>query len=236
MKSDIEIQKDVLDELKWEATINAVKPTEIGVTVRNGVVTLTGTLDSYSKKLATERAAMRVAGVKAVADELEVKPLSSFKKTDTEIAEAVLHAIKWSTSIPEDKIKVKVEDGWVTLQGNVSWEFQKKSATKVVDDLKGVVGVINMIEVVPQLPTPTASQVKSKILSAFHRNATLDADKIKVEVNASKITLTGTVRSLAEKKDAENAAWSTPGIIEVDNKLEISYLLNRAKSTIELSV
>lgn len=224
MKKDSEIQKDVQEELRWEATINAINPAEIGVAVKNGIVTLTGILDSYSKKNAAEKAAMRVGGVKAVADELEVKPFVSFKKNDTEIAEKIVDSIKWSTSIPENKVKVKVEDGWVTLEGEVEWEFQKKSAKSVIVDLKGVKGVTNNIKVVAK-KSPVATEIKDKIKAAIKRNAEIDSNKIKVEVNGNEVILKGEVRSLAEKIDAENAACSAPGVTFVDDQLEVNYPL-----------
>jgi len=223
MRSETEIQKDVLEELEWEAVMNAnsVKPTAIGVAVTKGIVTLTGTVDSYAKKAAAEKAVMRVAGVKAVANDIEVRLSSIYNRNDTEIAEAILNTIKWSTSIPEDKIKVKVQEGWVTLEGEVEWEFQKRAARKAVEDLMGVKGVENEIKVVSKIATP--EDIKEKIRAAFRRNYYLDVNKIKVDINGSTAVLKGEVRTLAEKTAAENAAWSAPGIIRVDNKLEVNY-------------
>jgi len=228
MKTDSEIQKDVIEELKWEASLNGIKATEIGVAVKNGIVTLTATLDSYSKKVAAEKAVMKVGGVKAIANEIDVKPLISFKKSDTEIAEAVVNSIKWSTSIPENKVKVKVENGWVSLDGEVEWEFQKRSAKNVIEDLRGVKGVTNHIKVKAKESTATENQVKEKIKQAIRRNADIDANKINVEASGKEITLTGEVRSLAEKADAEQAAWSSPGVTMVDNQLEVNFPLEFA--------
>lgn len=221
MKTDLEIQQDVMAELKWEAKINAVKPAEIGVAVKNGIVTLTGNVESYFKKLAAEKAAMRVAGVKVIVNNVEVKVSSIFNKSDTDIAEAILNKIKWSTTIPQDSIKIKVEDGWVTLEGNVTWEYQKISARSAIEDLRGVRGVTNNIKVISK--TPTKQEVKEKIKEAIQRSATKDAEKINVVLTGDKITLTGSVRSFAEKKDAEYAAWSAPGVTDVDNKIEVSF-------------
>jgi osmotically-inducible protein OsmY len=204
-----------MDELKWEPFLKA---SEIGVAVTNGIVTLSGTVDTYGKKVSAEIAAKRVAGVKAVAENIEVKLLNGGKKTDTEIAAAVLNAIKWHSSIPDDKIKVKVEGGWVSLDGEVDWEFQRNSARTVVENLSGVGGISNNIKIIPVVSTV---DIKRKISAAFHRSATVDSEKITIGVDGSKITLTGKVRSYSEKKEAENAAWLAPGVNRVENELEI---------------
>ena len=223
MRSDIEIRKDVTEELEWDAVINAyaTKPAEIGVAVKNGIVTLTGTVDKYIKKTSAERAAMKVAGVKAIANDIDVKLSDWNAKNDTEIAEVILSALKWNTSLPEDKIKVIVEHGWVTLEGKVEWGFQRDAATSAIEYLIGVKGINNRIEVVSILPTPDS--VKNKITSAFLRNHYLDANKIRVEVNGDTAVLKGQLGALSEKIAAENAAWSAPGISKVENKLEVDY-------------
>jgi len=223
MRADTEIRKDVTEELEWEAVINAyaTKPAEIGVAVKNGIVTLTGTVDKYIKKTSAERAAMKVTGVKAIANDIEVKLSDWNAKNDTEIAEVVLNALKWNTSIPDDKIKVIVEHGWVTLEGQVEWGFQRDAATSAVEYLIGVKGINNRIEVVSSVAT--SDSVKNKIRAAFLRDHYLNANKIKVELNGSTAILKGLVNSLPEKRAAENAAWSAPGISKVENKLEVDY-------------
>lgn len=215
MKTDSEIQKDVMDELRWDPILTA---SEIGVAVKKGIVTLSGTVNTYAKKIAAEEAAKRVAGVKAVAEDMEVKVSGSGKKNDTEIAEAVLNELKWHSSVDADKIKIKVEDGWVTMEGEIDWEFQRRAIHNVVENLLGVSGIIDNIKVIPTL---RSKDIKQKINAAFHRSATIDSDKIHIDTSGSKVILKGKVRSWAEKKDAENAAWLAPGVSAVENQIEI---------------
>ena len=215
MKSDNQIQKDVMEQLKWEPFLNA---SEIGVAVKNGVVTLSGNVDSYSKKVAAENAAKKIAGVKAIAEDIQIGVSPAYSKSDTEIAEAVLNALKWHSAVQEEKIKIKVENGNVRLDGEVEWEYQRTSVRSAIEHLAGVRSVINLIAVKPKVK-PT--DIQQKISSAFHRSATIDAGKITAEVTGTKVTLRGKVRSLAEKQDAENAAWNAPGVTIVESGLEV---------------
>jgi len=216
-RTDEQIQRDVLEEIKFEPR---VLPNEIGVAVKDGVVTLTGYVDSYPKRWAAEDAAHRVRGVKAVANEIEVRLPSSSERTDTDIAEAVAHALEWDVVVPLEKLDVTVSKGWVTLNGEVEWQYQKEDAERVVRRLAGVKGVTNLITVKPRL---TPSQLKEKIEQALVRTATMDAQRITVEVLGSKVILKGTVRSWAEREEAERAAWAAAGVTAVENRITISF-------------
>ncbi len=218
-RTDEEIQANVLEELKWDTR---VRPNEIGVAVKDGIVTLTGWVDSYLKKMAAEEAAHRVPGVKAVANDIEVRLPGFAERTDTDLAAAVLNALRWDAAIPTGKVDVTVSQGWVTLKGEVEYAFQKRDAERAVRRLSGVKGVSNLIVVKPQV---FPSDLKQQIERALVRNAETDARNITTEVEGSKVILRGTVRSYAEKQAAEDTAWSAPGVTEVENRIVISPML-----------
>ena len=215
-RTDEDIQADVLEELKWDTH---VRPNEIGVAVKEGIVTLTGWVDSYLKKIHAEEAAHRVPGVKAVANDIEVRLPSFAERTDADLAAAVLSALKWDAAIPAGTLDVTVSQGWVTLKGEVEYAFQKRDAERAVERLSGVRGVSNLITVKPRV-SPT--DLKQQIERALVRNAQTDARHITVEVQGSKVILHGTVRSYAEKQAAADAAWSAPGVSEVENRMVVS--------------
>ncbi len=217
MKTDVKIRNDVLAELKWQPNITE---TEIGVIVENGIVTLTGVVDTYAKKLAAEKAAKGVYGVKAVAEDIEVKYTSEKGKNDTEIAKATVDAFKWNSSVPDKKINIKVEDAWVYLSGEVKWSYQKNAAKRAVEDLLGVKGVINSITLKNAVKP---FEIKNRITKAFERSAELEAKNIKVNIDGHTVTLNGTVHSLTEKEEARKAAFFAPGVTKVENNLRVDY-------------
>jgi osmotically-inducible protein OsmY len=200
-------------ELRWDPSVPA---TEIGVVVKDGVVTLTGTVDTYMKKWRAEEVAHRVNGVIAVANEIQVRSIG--ERTDSDIAAAALHALSWNSTIPQGKVHVTVDKGWITLKGDVEWQYQRQEAERVVRRLLGVKGVSNLITVKPAV---TPSDLKRKIEDALVRNAQVDAERITVEVQGNKAVLKGKVRSWAEREEAERVAWLAPGITSVDNQISL---------------
>ena len=207
---------DVLDELKWDMR---VRPNEVGVAVKDGIVTLTGWVDSYMKKLAAEDASYRVTGVKAVVNDIEVQLPSLAERTDLDLAAAVLNALKWDAGIPAGKLKVTVSQGWVTLKGEVDYGFQKKDAERSIRYIAGIKGITNLITIKPSV---SPEDLKQNIERGLIRNAETDAKHITVDVTGNRVILRGTVRSYAEKKAAEGAAWSAPGVSEVDNQIMVA--------------
>ena len=217
MKTDKQLQRDVLDELQYEPSVDASK---IGVIAHNGIVSLSGIVASYAEQYGATHAAERVAGVKAVANETKVELPSMHQRDDADIAQVVVNALKWHVWVPHDTIKVKVEQGWVTLEGTVDAKFQRESADDAVRYLTGVKGLTNLITV--KQPAINSSEVKTKIESALRRATELEAKLINVEVKGNKVILRGHVRSWAERSDAERAAWAAPGVGQVEDNLTIA--------------
>lgn len=217
MKSDLQIQQDVQDELQWDPILKAA---EIGVAVKNGIVTLNGSVDSYSKKIAAEDAVKRVKDVKAVALDLEVVfPGTIDHKSDASLAAVALDALKWTNFVPEDRIQLKVDDGHLTLEGELEWQYQRDAAFNAVKNLQGVRSVINKIHI---KPGPSASIIKDNIRKALSRDANIEANNINVETKDRTIVLKGKVRSWSERSDVERAVWSTPGVLAVQDELTVS--------------
>lgn len=218
MKTDAQIKRDVEDELIWEPSIDEAR---IGVSVEEGVVTLSGEVDSYAIKLAVEKATKRVKGVKAVAEDIIVNYGMEAEKSDTEIAKAVVHALKWHASVPEESIIPKVENGWVYLSGMVRWGYQKESAKNAIKELSGVKGVINSVTI--SQDGVQTQDIKKSIKAAFSRSAELEARGIQVSAQGHVVTLEGTVHSVKEKEEAERTAFNAPGVYEVKNYLTVKY-------------
>ena len=216
MRSDIDIKRDVEAELRWNPDIDA---TDIAVSVKNGVVTLSGFVRSYGQKYEAEQTAKRVNGVAAVANDIEVRLPVFNQRPDPEIARDAVEEIQKNLPYASDHIGVVVRDGWVTLEGSVEWNYQRERAAQVVRRVRGVKGVTNLIELQPRVPPV---EVKHKIEQAFRRSAELDANRITVETEGGVVTLRGTVRSWAERQEAERVAWATPGVVRVNNLITIS--------------
>jgi len=216
MRSDIDIKRDVEAELRWNPDIDA---TDIAVAVKNGVVTLSGFVRSYAQKFEAEQTAKRVNGVRAVANDIEVRLPIFNQRPDPEIARDAVAEIQNNLPYSSDHVRVVVRDGWVTLEGSVEWNYQRERAEQVVRRVRGVKGITNLIELQPRVPPV---EVKHKIEEAFRRSAELDANRITVETEGGVVTLRGTVRSWAERQEAERVAWATPGVVRVNNLITIS--------------
>jgi len=217
MKTDSQLQQDVMAELKWEPAVHAA---QIGVLVKDGVVTLAGEVSSFPEKWQAERAAQRVSGVKALAVDMTVKLSALGKRTDADIAESAKNILSWTSTVPTDAIQVLVENGWLTLSGSVEWQYQRQAATDSVRNLVGVAGVSNQISIQPSL---SANVVKSDIEAALKRRASDEAKTIAVDVNGANVTLTGTVHSWAERDLATRSAWGSAGVRHVVDKMSLAY-------------
>jgi osmotically-inducible protein OsmY len=217
MKTDNELQRRyVMDELAWEPSVNAA---EIGVSVNSSVVTLSGYVESYPQKWAAERAAERVKGIKAVADEIEVRLPGGWERTDSDIARAAVNVLEWNTLVPQDRVQILVQKGWITLDGTVEFHYQRAEAERAVHSLFGVKGVVNRINLKPGV---SPEDVKGQIVEALERAAEVDAKRISVGATDGKVILKGSVKSWVEREEAERAAWAAPGVIEVANYIEIA--------------
>jgi osmotically-inducible protein OsmY len=217
MKTDQEIKEAILAELMWQQNIN---DTNIGVIVEDGVATLSGVVDSFAKKLAAEKVAKSTKGVKATALDIEVKLGDNYKKTDKEIAKAAVNALSWDNAVPEENLFVKVEDGQIYLSGEVDWFYQKEAAKNAVENLMGVKDVINTIDV---KHSEDSNETIEKITKAFERLANIDSKNIAISVDGHTVTLSGSVRTISEKDEAQKAAYFTPGVKEVKNELQVNY-------------
>jgi osmotically-inducible protein OsmY len=216
MRTDNELRTDIIAELSWDAS---VRDEDIATAVKEGVVTLAGIVDTYAQRYAAERAIERVIGVKAIVNDLTVKLPGAMERSDADIAHAAVNALRWHAQVPAERIQVKVANGWLTLEGEVDRYYQKEAAEHAVRYLTGVKGVSNVITL---RATPTPADIKQRIRSSIKRQAELDAEQVTVETSGSRVTLRGTVRSLAERRDAERAVWNAPGVTRVENDIKVS--------------
>jgi osmotically-inducible protein OsmY len=219
MKTDAQLQQDVMEEMKWDPATSSIA-SGIGVTAREGIVTLSGQVDSFFQKRAVEAAAQRVKGVSFVAMDIEIRIGSGLKKSDSDIAKSIKDSLKHLSIVDMEDIDVKVDDGYVVLTGTMKWNYQRQVAEEYVRNVSGVRGVNNLVELSDEPCNPKT--ITENINAAFHRHATLDAAGIHVEIKGNKALLTGKVRSWIEKKDAENVAWSSPGIMAVENRITVA--------------
>jgi osmotically-inducible protein OsmY len=213
--TDKDLKQHVQSALDWEPSLDAI---DIGVSADEGVVTLRGNVASYAEKVTAERVTLRVYGVKGVANDLAVHLASLFERTDTEVAQAAVGALKWNTMVPADRVTVTVKNGWLSLNGTLDWQYQKDAAGRAVRDLTGVKGVMNNVTVQPRVKT---IDVRDKIEAAFKRSAEIDARRVNVNATDGKVILSGNVRSWAERQEAERAAWAAPGVTQVEDHLAI---------------
>lgn len=213
---DAQLQQDVQNELNWDPSIHAE---QIGVAVHNGVVTLSGLVSSYAEKLATERAAKRVLGVRGVAEDIEVRVTPSMKRNDTEIARAAVDALTWDVEVPHEQLTLKVENGWITLEGTVDWAYQRTAAARAIGHLIGVRGVTNLVSLERKLET---KEIQRRIAEAFQRNAELEAQNIRVETSDGKVSLYGQVHSWQQHDEATQVVWSAPGVMDVEDHLTVA--------------
>lgn len=213
--TDKDLKLHVQSALDWEPSLDA---SDIGVSVDEGVVTLRGNVTSYPEKVAAERAALKVYGIKGVANDLTVHLVGDFERTDTEIAQAAVAALKWNTVVPADRVTITVTNGWLTLHGTLDWQYQKDAAARTVRALRGVKGVSNDVTVQPRVKT---IDVRDKIEAAFKRSAEIDARRINVTASDGRVVLSGNVHSWAERQEAERAAWAAPGVKQVDDRLTV---------------
>jgi osmotically-inducible protein OsmY len=218
MKTDSDLQRDVLAELSWEPSVEAQ---HIGVSAKNGIVTLTGDVPTYAEKFATEKATRRVSGVQAIAEELKVNLLEAYQRNDSDIAQSAINTLDWNVSVPKGKVKVMVENGWLTLSGDVDWNFQREAAHDAVRHLMGVKAVTDQIKL--NVPNVSAAEVRTKIDSAMKRNMVKDVSGITIEATNGKVKLHGKVHSWEEHDAAGSAAWSTLGVSSVENDLVVTY-------------
>jgi osmotically-inducible protein OsmY len=216
MRTDSELRIDIIAELNWDPSI---RDEDIAIAVKEGVVTLAGTVDNYAQHYAAAQAVERVHGVKAIVNDLTVKLPSALERSDADIAHAAVNALRWHIEVPDERIQVKVTNGWITLEGEVDRYFQKEAAERAVRFLMGVKGVANLIAL---RATPTPADIKQRIRAGIKRHAELDAEQITVETSGSRVTLRGTVHSVVERRDAERAAWNAPGVQRVDNDIRVS--------------
>lgn len=217
-RTDEEIQRDVLEELKWDAR---VQPNEIGVAVRDGVVTITGLVDHYARKWSAERTTHRVRGVRAVANDIEVHLSADTERTDADIAGAATQALEWDAFVPIEKVEVTVSGGWVMIRGDVEWEYQRRAAERSVRRLAGVRGMTNGIVVRPHTDT-SPDELRHRIEDALTRSIETDVARLSIGVQGTRVVLNGTVRSWLEREEAERVAWSAPGVASVDNRIKVT--------------